>query len=227
MTKSYNYTPTHFLYSSLLFFLLIFMHQQTYCHTLSKPLSQIFLFRIYAPTTHAIDLDPDETSVPVSTNTHTHTTPQTNPPTTTDTHPQIPHPQTPTNPTPTQIPHPYSPTSTQPHKHTAPHHTPTHAPQTDAGPTDVDVDAASMSSQPRLSPFRASDRPSTGSDQTRSGQAIDPASDETSRPVSANFSPKPDSRLIRDAIRADAVVDVDAPMQIQVPACWEADWTQV
>ena len=65
---------------------------------------------------------------------------------------------------------------------------------------------------------QVSDRPRTGS-----GQAIDPASDETSRPVSANFSAKPDSRLIRDAIRADAVVDVDTPMQIQVPACWEAD----
>ena len=78
MTKSYNYTPTHFLYSSLLFFLLIFMHQQTYCHTLPKPFFKIFLFRIYAPTVqtrpHHIDPVFTETSVSGSTNTHTHTT---------------------------------------------------------------------------------------------------------------------------------------------------------
>ena len=52
MTKSYNYIPTHFLYSSLLFFLLIFMYQQTHCHTLPKPFSKIFFFRIYVPTTY-------------------------------------------------------------------------------------------------------------------------------------------------------------------------------
>ena len=45
--------------------------------------------------------------------------------------------------------------------------------------------------------------------QTGSGQDIDTAFAETSRPVSANFSAKPDSRLIRDTRRADAV-DVDA-----------------
>ena len=52
MTKSYNYIPTHFLYSSLLFFLLIFMYQLTHCLTLPKPFSKIFFFRIYVPTTY-------------------------------------------------------------------------------------------------------------------------------------------------------------------------------
>ena len=61
-TKSDNYIPTHFLYSSLLFFLLIFMHQQTYCHTLLQPFFKIFLFRIYAPTIHSTDFELDETS---------------------------------------------------------------------------------------------------------------------------------------------------------------------
>ena len=54
-------------------------------------------------------------------------------------------------------------------------------------------------------------RPSqTGPNQTSSGQAIGSVFDETSRPVSANFSAKPDRGLIRDTYRADAVVDVDA-----------------
>ena len=111
MTKSYNYIPTHFLYSSLLFFLLIFMHQQTYCHTLPKPFSKIFLLRIYAPTIHSTDIEFDETSdrlthisAPIqhpqtnppttqSTKSPRPYDPQTNPPTTTDaqTKPQIPH----------------------------------------------------------------------------------------------------------------------------------------
>ena len=66
MTKSYNYIPTHFLYSPLLFFLLIFMHQLIHCHTLLQPFSKIFLFRIYVPTTYTpamLDFDLDETSV--------------------------------------------------------------------------------------------------------------------------------------------------------------------
>ena len=50
MTKSYYYIPTHFLYSSLLFFLLIFMYQLIHCHTLLQPFFKIFLFRIYVPT---------------------------------------------------------------------------------------------------------------------------------------------------------------------------------
>ena len=117
MTKSYNYTPTHFLYSSLLFFLLIFMHQQIHCHTLPKPFFQIFLFRIYAPTvqTHPHHIDPvfAETGIrfphiprqssprkPIHNDTvHQISTPiqppQTNPLTTTDTRtPQTPHPYT-------------------------------------------------------------------------------------------------------------------------------------
>ena len=51
-------------------------------------------------------------------------------------------------------------------------------------------------------------------DRIRPGQAIDTAFDETSRPVSANFSAKPDSRLIRDAIRAVVGVDVDASTRL-------------
>ncbi len=55
MTKSYNYIPTHFLYSSLLFFLLIFMYQQIHCHTLPfhfpKFFSSEFMYQPYtAPT---------------------------------------------------------------------------------------------------------------------------------------------------------------------------------
>ena len=43
--------------------------------------------------------------------------------------------------------------------------------------------------------------------QTESGQAIDHIFDETSRPVSANFSVKPDHKSIR--VSVDAVVGVD------------------
>ena len=133
MTKSYNYIPTHFIYSSFLFFLLIFMYQLIHCHTLPKPFSQIFLFRIYAPTTythqpcltlisrdqrsgfnkfHALT-QPPQTNPPTTTDTHcrfhthkfhTHTAPQTNSnrPPHTDTHPQTnTRRQTPTTLTPT------------------------------------------------------------------------------------------------------------------------------
>ena len=48
------------------------MHQQTYCHTLSKPFFKIFLFRIYAPTIHSTDIDFDETSAPVYTHLRAH-----------------------------------------------------------------------------------------------------------------------------------------------------------
>ena len=134
MTKSYYYIPTHFLYSSLLFFLLIFMYQLIHCHTLLQPFFKIFLFRIYVPTnthtTQTIDPALDETSVrhpqiyaPIQ-------PPQTNPPTTTDTQiprqsshhkpihndtvPQIPRQHCHTKPIHQrpQIPHPYSPTDT-------------------------------------------------------------------------------------------------------------------
>ena len=164
MTKSYNYIPTHFLYSPLLFFLLIFMHQLIHCHTLLQPFSKIFLFRIYVPTTYTpamLDFDLDETSVSgIHKYTHPYN-PQTNPPTTTDTRPYThkhtptdttsiqPHKRTTATPTQTnppttqshtqpQIPHPYTPhrfrAHTAPQKHS---HT---APQTphrhphDAGP---------------------------------------------------------------------------------------------
>ena len=46
-------------------------------------------------------------------------------------------------------------------------------------------------------------------DRIRPGQVVGFAFDETSRPVSANFSAKPDSTLLRNASRAGAVVGVD------------------
>ena len=49
----------------------------------------------------------------------------------------------------------------------------------------------------------------TRQNQIRPGQAVGFAFDETSRPVFANFSAKPDSVLIRNASRAGAVVGVD------------------
>ena len=128
MTKSYNYIPTHFIYSSFLFFLLIFMYQLIHCHTLPKPFSQIFLFRIYAPTTYThqpcltlistrpalrFQQIPRAHTAPTnqSTNDHRHTLP-------------IPHPQ---------IPHPHCPTNTRAHtpqtNSNRPPHTDTH-PQT-------------------------------------------------------------------------------------------------
>ena len=150
MTKSYNYIPTHFLYSSLLFFLLIFMHQLTYCHTLPKPFSQIFLFRIYAPTIHSADFELDETS-----HRFTHISapiqpPQTNPPTTTDTTPIQPHKHT-TTPS-HRYTRPYCPPdthTTQPRPPTLTL-TPTHSTLTRRQATPYpDVDAASA-------PFRTS-----------------------------------------------------------------------
>ena len=109
------------------------MHQQTYCHTLPKPFSKIFLFRIYAPTIHSTDFKFGETSVrhphisapiqPPQTNPPTTQStksprpydPQTNPPTTTDaqTKPQIPHS---TNTTPIQPPQTHT-ASTNTHAH--------------------------------------------------------------------------------------------------------------
>ena len=48
------------------------MYQQTHCHTLPKPFSKIFLFRIYASTIHRTDFDFDETSAPVYTHLRAH-----------------------------------------------------------------------------------------------------------------------------------------------------------
>ena len=135
------------------------------------------------------------------TNTHTHTT--------TDTHPQIPHPYRHPQTGPNRPPHTYTPAN----RHT-----------TQAPTTLTLTPTHSTPTQPPSAIRQAryqTGHVSTG--HTILGQAIDPASDETSRPASANFSAKPDSGLIRDAIRADAVVDVDAPMLtlilMQVPAC--------
>ena len=143
MTKSYNYTPTHFLYSSLLFFLLIFMHQQIHCHTLPKPFFQIFLFRIYAPTVqiypHHIDFELNETSAPVYT--HLRANPATANQSTNDTVPQ---------------PHSTDSAPIQPHKNTHPHSLHNHTHPRDAGPPDVDdVDADA----PTLMQHRCNRRP--------------------------------------------------------------------
>ena len=175
MTKSYNYIPTHFLYSPLLFFLLIFMHQLIHCHTLLQPFSKIFLFRIYVPTTYTpamLDFDLDETSV---SGFHKHTrqtapanqsttTPSTKSPRPYNPHkpihqrPQIHAPNTHSQAT---EPRPYSPTNA--HNHTTStidaHSPPTR--RTDA-PADADVDAVApdvdtQSQSPQL------DRPGTGS----------------------------------------------------------------
>ena len=149
MTKSYNYIPTHFLYSPLLFFLLIFMHQLIHCHTLLQPFSKIFLFRIYVPTTYTpamLDFDLDETSV---SGFHKHTrqtapanqsttTPSTKSPRPYNPHKPIhqrhcPQPHTP------QIPRQYSL-----HKHTQTHSTQSRPRRCRALDADVDVDTQTL-----------------------------------------------------------------------------------
>ena len=120
------------------------MHQQPYCLTLPKPFFKIFLFRIYAPTTHSTDIEFDETSVsgfhtsprqssphkPIHQRhcPHTPQTPQIPQPytTTNSTHapvqppqtPQIPQPYTTTNSTHAPVQPPQTPTTIQPHTHT-------------------------------------------------------------------------------------------------------------
>ena len=131
------------------------MHQQTYCHTLPKPFSKIFLFRIYAPTIHSTDIDFDETS-----DRFTHISapiqpPQINPPTTTDTRPYTHTTDTHTH----TAPQPHATdTAPQPHNDTNAQ-TPTR--RSPGPPTQTltpshreampypDVDAAPMQSQPR------------------------------------------------------------------------------
>ena len=139
------------------------MHQQIHCHTLPKPFSQIFLFRIYAPTnthtTQTIDPAPDETS---------------------DRHPQIHAPNQPTqiNPQRHRSTNTHAHTvltnkSTNDHTHANSTPAPTNAcrasfhrytrPQTlDAEPAPVDVDAAPMPSQPRCTRSHAPVRNWTG-----------------------------------------------------------------
>ena len=86
------------------------MHQQIHCHTLPKPFSQIFLFRIYAPTnthtTQTIDPAPDETSVRHPQISTPIQPPQTNPPTT-----RMPR-------QPPQMHAAQASTDTHPHRHT-------------------------------------------------------------------------------------------------------------
>ena len=169
------------------------MHQQTYCHTLPKPFSQIFLFRIYAPTIHSTDIDSDETSDRLPHISAPIQPPQTNPPTTpfphifrahtatqnqstkrhTNSTPTLPHKTNP--PTPTNLhasPHKCTPRQ-RPQIHAAPQ---THT--TQPRPTDVDVDTvaptlthsqAGCSRSVRNSTGQASDR--IRLNQTRQDQA--------------------------------------------------------
>ena len=172
MTKSYNYIPTHFIYSPLLFFLLIFMYQLIRCHTLSKLLSQIFLFRIYAPTvqTHHTILTPFSTRPASGSHKYPHPhNPQTNPPTTVPhtpqipTQPQIPRPHTPQIPRPSSLHNHTQPhslhrhTPTQPHRHhTDTHATPSPADVADAPDADVDAVAPTLTlTQPPFVPYLA------------------------------------------------------------------------
>ena len=108
------------------------MYQQTYCHTLPKPFSKIFLFRIYVPTTHSVDVDFDETSDRLTHISAPIQPPQTNPPTTLPTHHRYRNHTHTTNSTQPQIPHPTNThtrtasTNTQPpqtHRHTQTHST--------------------------------------------------------------------------------------------------------
>ena len=118
------------------------MHQQTYCHTLPKPFSKIFFFRIYVPTIHSADIEFDETSDRLTHISAPIQHPQTNPPTTQST--KSPRPYDPqTNPPTTtdaqtkpQIPHSTNTTTIQPPQtHTAPQtHNDTHAHSTQARP---------------------------------------------------------------------------------------------
>ena len=136
MTKSYYYIPTHFLYSSLLFFLLIFMHQLIHCHTLLQPFSQIFLFRIYVPTTYTHPpcltlistrpaLRPHRYTRPYSPHKpiHNDTVPQTHTPTQPQIHTHKFHTHRHANSTPIQ-PHKHTPTLSHKHTQTSPNRPP-------------------------------------------------------------------------------------------------------
>ena len=139
------------------------MYQQTYCHTLSKPFSKIFFFRIYVPTTHSADVDFDETSVPVSTHLRANPAPANQ--STNDT---------------VHTHHRYHKhTTIQPHKHPQPY-ADTHTTQPRPPPTltthreampylDVDAVAAFAIGQARHRTGQVQDQ--TGSDQTGSDQA--------------------------------------------------------
>ena len=142
MTKSYNYIPTHFLYSSLLFFLLIFMHQLIRCHALIQPFSKIFFFRIYVPTTYTHQPCLTLISTRPVAGLRKHPRPYS---------PRKPihqRPQTPTQPT-NQTTANFTPI--QPHKPI--HHNAHTAPYTldaEPAPVDVDADDAPTMTQPRL-----------------------------------------------------------------------------
>ena len=64
-------------------------------------------------------------------------------------------------------------------------------------------------SPPAIEQARQTDQTRSGQARPNPDQAIGFAFDETSRPVFANFSAKPDSTLLRNASRAGAVVGVD------------------
>ena len=111
----------------------------------------------------------------------------------------------------------HSPTDT--HTNTTHKHSTQSRPRRRCRRIDVDADDTSTLSQPRLR--RQLDRPGirqaayrirpnqTRLDQTRPGQAIGFAFDETSVRSPQIFA-KPDRKLIRDAISVDAVVDAGA-----------------
>ena len=105
----------------------------------------------------------------------------------------------------------------------------------DAGPDDVDADAVAASARFVLPTGRMSGRPHSSNltGHTLTGRVPDrPLAPPSPRPAAglrkffSETCPRINPRC--DAIRADdTVVDVDTPMQIQVPACREADWMQV
>ena len=180
------------------------MHQQIHCHTLPKPFSHIFLFRIYAPTTqtypHHIDPVFAETSVRF---------------------PQIPRPYSPRKPIhqrhcphpQTQIPHPYTPhrfrahtapqkhTATQPHKHPQPYAA-THATPGPPDVDDVDADALDVVAAPTLTTHR---------------EAM-PYLDVDAQPASSGLTVRPSGRTRRRS--PDAVA---GRMQTQPPASPQLD----
>ena len=188
MTKSYNYIPTHFLYSSLLFFLLIFMYQQIHCHTLPfhfpKFFSSEFMYQPYTaptltptrpasglhtsprPSSHTNQSTNDTVQhTPTLHKYHNHTASAPIQP-----HKPIHQRHRPTHNHTPQIPQPYSlhthTASTKTHNHTPQiPHTQTHARTTRPRPTDADADAVAPTlshSQPRCTRSHAPVRNSTG-----------------------------------------------------------------
>ena len=128
------------------------MHQQIHCHTLPKPFSKIFLFRIYAPTIYNIDFELNETSAPVYTHLRAHPA-STNQSTNDTVHTHKHRYHTHTHPTDSAPIQPHKNTATQPHKHPQPY-ADTHATPSPADVDDVDADALDVVAAPTLSTHR-------------------------------------------------------------------------